>query len=113
MTLEYDSPVEVTKEMVPRQDSQVPTMRKPAKDERFVIVYDTDLRRPACVLLQAVNGWRPGSSPTLLRGRQRMACRPHTRHEARQWNGGGMGKGRTRVGNGAAHFLNLTRLREI
>jgi hypothetical protein len=32
------------------------TMSDPAKDERFVIVYDTDLRRPACVLLQAAMG---------------------------------------------------------
>lgn len=37
-------------------DSLVATRSEPPKDERFVIVYDTDLRKPACVLLQAAMG---------------------------------------------------------
>ena len=39
------------------QHSPMATTRsEPRKDERFVIVYDTDLRRPACVLIQAAMG---------------------------------------------------------
>lgn len=85
------------------QDSLVATMSESPKDERFVIMYDADLRKPACVLLQAAMGGGPASFQTLLRQRQRVACRPHARHETYQWNCGGMGKGRAWVGVGAGH----------
>lgn len=41
---------------VDRHSPMATTMSEPQRGERFVIVYDTDLRRPACVLIQAAMG---------------------------------------------------------
>lgn len=43
----------------------MPTKQAPRDDGRQVLVYDTDLKAPACVLLQAVYGC--GSYPAALR----------------------------------------------